>query len=81
MLALGLLTPWCKQASAGIMASLLAVFIALHTSAWVRGLDVQCGCFGLSETSPAYHWLILRNAALLGLALWVLWSARSRKES
>lgn len=72
VVGIGLLIPWLRRASAAIIAGLLGLFIALHASAWIRGLDINCGCFGESAQSPDYHWLILRNLALLGLTLFIL---------
>lgn len=72
VIAIGLLTPWLKQASAWLIACLLASFIVLHGTAWARGLDISCGCFGLTESSPAYIWLILRNFGLLAMVWLVL---------
>jgi uncharacterized membrane protein YphA (DoxX/SURF4 family) len=72
IIAVGLLTPWLRRASAWIMALLLGLFIALHLSAWARGLNIDCGCFGESGSSPDYHWLILRNLALLLATIFIL---------
>jgi uncharacterized membrane protein YphA (DoxX/SURF4 family) len=72
VIAFGLLTPWLRRSSAILIAGLLCLFIALHTSAWARGLDINCGCFGESAASPDYHWLILRNLALLLMTIFVL---------
>ena len=74
ILGLGILLPAIRRTSAALIGLLLFIFIVLHTSAWVRGLDISCGCFG-SETGEAasdYRWLILRNALLLGATLLVL---------
>jgi len=66
------LTPWLRRASHWTMAFLLLVFMGLHTSAWARGLDISCGCFGETADSPDYHWLILRNLGLFLLAIFIL---------
>lgn len=79
VVGLGLITPWLRQASAGTMASLLLLFVALHASAWARGLDINCGCFGESTESPGYHWLILRNLALLSITIFILRAPRRNK--
>lgn len=47
MLILGIFT----KANAAIIAGLLIVFIIALTSAWIRGLDINCGCFSLETTS------------------------------
>ena len=63
----GLLMPQLRRSSALIVSGLLIVFIILHASAWARGLNIDCGCFGLHETvePPKYLWLITRNTLLL----------------
>ncbi|WP_158279934.1 MauE/DoxX family redox-associated membrane protein [Coraliomargarita sinensis] len=72
IIGFGLLTPWLRRASACIMVALLCLFITLHGSAWTRGLDINCGCFGKSTDSPEYHWLILRNLVLLIITIFIL---------
>lgn len=81
VLGIGLLTPWLKQACSLTTAALLLLFIGLHASAWARGLDLNCGCFGLSEESPDYLGSILRNLGLLGLCLFLLANFFNRKPS
>ena len=81
IIAVGLLTPWLRRASAWIMALLLGLFIALHLSAWARGLNIDCGCFGESGSSPDYHWLILRNLALLLATVFILRIAQRNKNA
>jgi uncharacterized membrane protein YphA (DoxX/SURF4 family) len=70
VIGIGLLIPWIRRASGITMGLLLSVFIALHISAWARGLDISCGCFGSEESSSSeYDLLILRNLALLIMVL------------
>ena len=81
----GLLIPQIRRGSALVIALLLIAFIALHASAWARGLDINCGCFSAHESdkSPNYLWPILRNIGLLAACACVLirdWKHRSRKE-
>jgi uncharacterized membrane protein YphA (DoxX/SURF4 family) len=74
IIGLGLLIQPIRLVSGALMGMLLLLFIALHASAWIRGLDISCGCFG-AETGGAesdYRWLILRNALLLGATIVVL---------
>ena len=73
--ALGLLIPNIRRASGLVIAVLLILFIGLHTSAWIRGLDIHCGCFGKEPSieSPNYLWLILRNSLLLISIEWITW--------
>ncbi|MDQ8196150.1 MauE/DoxX family redox-associated membrane protein [Coraliomargarita sp. SDUM461004] len=70
----GLLIPQIRRASAIIITILLITFIGLHASAWIRGLDINCGCFGVNEahSAPNYLWLVLRNIGLLTACICVL---------
>jgi putative oxidoreductase len=50
----------------------LLVFAGALISAWARGLDVECGCFGSSsQGTTAILQALLRNAGLLALGLWL----------
>ena len=70
----GLLIPQIRRGSNLIIALLLIVFIALHVSAWARGLDINCGCFNAheSEKTPDYLWLVFRNIGLLTACIFML---------
>lgn len=68
---IGILLPWIRRSSGIIIATLLLLFITLHASAWIRGLEISCGCFG-SETSSeptSYLRLIVRNTLLFAACL------------
>ncbi len=66
--ALGLWWRPTRVASATLIAGMLILFIAVIISAWARGLDFACGCFGTgSHDDPAL--LLLRDVALLVLTL------------
>ncbi|CCH16372.1 MauE/DoxX family redox-associated membrane protein [Micromonospora lupini] len=75
LLLLGLAT----RLSAAISAALLLVFVAGISSAWARGLAIDCGCFGsggqLAEgQAPSYLPEILRDLGFLVLAgFLVIW--------
>ena len=68
-LVLGLFT----RGAAMLSILLFAVFIAGIVSVWVRGIDIDCGCFGGGGYDPdaasAYPWEIARDAGLLLMAL------------
>jgi uncharacterized membrane protein YphA (DoxX/SURF4 family) len=61
-----------------LIASMLMTFVAALASAWVRGLDIACGCFGSAGTDPSnYPLLIGRNLLMLaGIA----YSARRMRD-
>ncbi|MEV1014087.1 MULTISPECIES: MauE/DoxX family redox-associated membrane protein [unclassified Micromonospora] len=74
-LALGvlLLLGLASRLTAAISTALLLVFIAGISSAWARGLAIDCGCFGsggqLAEgQAPSYLPEILRDLGFLVLA-------------
>jgi len=78
-LALGvlLLVGLATRVVAGISAALLLVFIAGITSAWARGLSIDCGCFGSGGElavgqTPTYGTEILRDVGFLVLAAFLL---------
>jgi len=64
---------WAR-AAAWVIAALLAGFTVGLTSALVRGIDLACGCFGGND--PATWWTVLRDVALLALAVFVARNAR-----
>ena len=78
MLVLGLLT----RGAATISAVLLAVFIAGIISVWVRGIEIDCGCFGGGGYDPdatsKYPWEIARDAGLLAGSLFLVRVRTSR---
>lgn len=82
--ALALLIP-CFEIVAGILTmagflwrgsvlSLLVSLIVFTTAlviAWIRGLDISCGCFG-GTGQANYPVLVFRNAGLFGVGLFLI---------
>jgi uncharacterized membrane protein YphA (DoxX/SURF4 family) len=68
-----LLTPrqW-RQAAALVLMGMLCGFAVAVTQAWVRGIDVDCGCFGRSSGRIG-PWSVLRNLSLILMAGAVVW--------
>jgi uncharacterized membrane protein YphA (DoxX/SURF4 family) len=70
-LAIGLLLIaglWLRISSS-IVSLLLLTFFALMVRAYIKGMAIDCGCFGPGE---AISWkTLLRDGALLAAALWV----------
>ena len=81
ILGMGILLPQIRLSSDILISTLLLVFIGLHVSAWARGLEISCGCFGTEslEKPTNYLWLITRNTLLLGACLIVILEDFKRK--
>lgn len=56
-----------RRAAAGIVLALLLIFTMAIASAWLRGLDIRCGCFGSWLDRGSYPWWVARNALLFAL--------------
>jgi len=73
LLVVGLAT----RVVAAISSALLLVFIAGISSAWARGLSIDCGCFGsggqlAAGQSPSYGPEIARDVGFLVLAAFLI---------
>lgn len=72
-LLLGLLV----RANAVLSGVLLVAFITGISSAWARGLSIECGCFGggggtLENYASRYPWEIARDVGLLLASAWLV---------
>ena len=77
-LVLGLLV----RGTSVVSALLFVAFVVGISSAWARGLSIECGCFGGGGTIPdaaeKYPGEIARDIGLLALSLWLVVRPRSR---
>lgn len=76
LLVLGIVTR-----SAAVAAALaLCSFLIGITSAWVRGLNIDCGCFGGGGASADPHYLVhvLRDLGWLALAVYLIVVRRTK---
>jgi len=64
-----------------IVSSLLLVFVGALTSAWGRGLDISCGCFGNSNHQPNFNLWIGRDFLLLIMSISLLCITLKKSES
>lgn len=71
LLGLGLFLRRYLKISALAIIFLNIVFIAVMGSAWFRGLDISCGCFG-SDASSIYAYDIMRDIAFIILGIFLL---------
>ena len=72
LLVLGLMT----RAAAVASSLLFVAFVVGIASAWARGLQIDCGCFGGggfdAGAAEEYPWEIARDVGLLLLSLWLV---------
>jgi uncharacterized membrane protein YphA (DoxX/SURF4 family) len=61
------------RSSALLISGLLAFFILLVATTIIRGIDVDCGCFG-TFSRKADLWLILEDSIWLSMSLILLFS-------
>ncbi len=74
-----LIGPWTRRVGSLAVAIILVVFIIALSSALLRGLTLDCGCFGVGAPSRPRMWLELAlDAALLSGALFVYLRSISR---
>jgi uncharacterized membrane protein YphA (DoxX/SURF4 family) len=64
-----------RRGAALIISGLLIFFIVLTVVTMVRGLDVDCGCFGAFDRKAGWS-VILEDLAMLTLGLCLLFAPR-----
>jgi len=81
MIGLLLVAGLFTRVSAAVGGLLMLVFLIGISSAWIRGLTIDCGCFGGGGTVGAretqYLTDILRDAALAACGAWLLLRPRT----
>ena len=77
LLIVGAFTRWTGL----IGALLMLAFIIGISSVWIRGINIDCGCFGgggeVSASQTSYPWELLRDTGLLLLGAWLVWRPTS----
>lgn len=66
---------WVRP-SVGLINGLTVVFILAIGSAVVRGLDIECGCFGTVGGREVGLLAIAQDLLLLGGGVWIWWHHR-----
>jgi hypothetical protein len=64
-----LVVQWSRPLVAALAAALLLVFSALLVVRLAQGRRPPCACFGGFSTRPIGPWSVVRNVALVGLAV------------
>ena len=77
-LAVGFIIPGFEKINTLLTIGLMVVFQIALTSLIVRGIDVDCGCFGRFATSPLAA--LVRNFVILGLCGLLLFSLSKNKK-
>lgn len=65
-----------RRLYAGALMAILGmtlVFLGAIGSAWARGLDISCGCFGKTVKQVSYPEMIGRDIALLAAVAALIW--------
>lgn len=82
VVGLALLLGVMSRGAAVISAVLFVAFVVGIASAWARGLQIDCGCFGGGGYDPdaasKYPWEIARDVALLAASVLVAWVGPGR---
>jgi len=80
---IGLILGLFFDGALAISTLLLLVFLAAIESAILRGLDIQCGCFGTSDAELVGTGVLLRDVMLLFsvVPLWMENNARFRLDN
>ena len=67
VVGVGLIVGPQRRGAHAWIALLLVVFLAFIISAWGRGLEISCGCFGAPTAgeSTNYPWLVARDLLLI----------------
>ena len=79
---LALMFGWLRSGALTILTGLMVIFIAATVAAHLRGIDLECGCFGSATKGLSFGWHMAIDLALLaGLVILWFWnppeSARS----
>jgi uncharacterized membrane protein YphA (DoxX/SURF4 family) len=80
VIGLALMAGRWLRVSAGAASLLLLVFFALMVRAYAKGMEINCGCFGLGDAiSPR---TLARDGALLAGCLFLTWTSfRGRRKA
>ncbi|MDI1248808.1 MAG: DoxX family membrane protein [Lacunisphaera sp.] len=69
---------WRERGALALLLALCMVFSVALASAWIRGLDINCGCFGHGATANL-HQALARSLILGVVALYLFRSSLQTK--
>ena len=68
----GLLWKMTRKGALLLALAMLIAFLIALVSAWARGLNISCGCFGSGAKSANLAWDAARDLALLAAVAWLI---------
>lgn len=66
------ITKKCYPGALVLLLGLIVLFTIALICAWVRGLDLACGCFGTENATADYPWHLLLELAFLSAFGWMI---------
>jgi putative oxidoreductase len=76
---LAVLTGWLRKGGLLLLNAALVIFGIALISAWVRRLDIECGCFGGKHGATSIEEALVRDAVLLAVGLWLAFMQRRER--
>lgn len=73
---LALLTGYLRRGAVFILTPLTMIFIGATVAAKIRGIDLECGCFGSATKNLSFSWHLVVDFALFAGLLALLFSFR-----
>ncbi len=70
---LALIVNRLKSGALVLLIGMISVFSVAVSSAWYRGLDIECGCFGGGKKTGDYLPHLIQNGLILAGLVAVLW--------
>jgi len=70
--AIALFVPGLRLGALFASLGMSVAFSAAIASAWARGLDLSCGCFGHAQGATDYPLHLAGTVTMCGVALWLL---------
>jgi len=69
----GLALKRLQSGALALLGGLMFVFIVALLAAWVRGLDIDCGCFGSGDGTAHYGLALARDFSILAALCFLAW--------